>query len=158
MSEVKSTTLCLVVDTQNKKILMIHKKRGQGAGKWNFPGGKVSLGETSLEGAIRETIEETGITPRGLILVGHLVFLFQKTGTDSWNNECEVFLAGDFFGELISETEECSATWVSLDKIPYEKMWETDREWLPLALTKTEFSMEYLFDENNRILKGKRKA
>ena len=32
-----------------------------GAGKWTMPGGKLHFGETFEKGAIRETLEETGI-------------------------------------------------------------------------------------------------
>ncbi|MBR9676729.1 NUDIX domain-containing protein [Candidatus Woesearchaeota archaeon] len=33
----------------------------KGAGAWTMPGGKLDFGETFEEGAIRETLEETGI-------------------------------------------------------------------------------------------------
>jgi 8-oxo-dGTP pyrophosphatase MutT (NUDIX family) len=39
------------------------KKRGFGNGKYNGFGGKVENGETIQQAAIRETIEESGLTP-----------------------------------------------------------------------------------------------
>jgi 8-oxo-dGTP diphosphatase/2-hydroxy-dATP diphosphatase len=32
------------------------------------------------------------------------------------------------------ETEEMKPEWFSLDKIPYEQMWESDEEWLKRVL------------------------
>ena len=43
---------------QNGRMLLIHKKRGFGAGYFNAPGGRLEAGETSLECAVRETREE----------------------------------------------------------------------------------------------------
>ena len=40
------------------QILLIHKKRGLGAGKINGPGGRLHLGESPLHGAVREVKEE----------------------------------------------------------------------------------------------------
>ena len=51
-------TLCFVI--RDGQILLIHKKRGLGAGKINGPGGRIESGETAEQGAIRETQEEVG--------------------------------------------------------------------------------------------------
>jgi 8-oxo-dGTP diphosphatase len=56
-------SLCFIV--REEKILLIHKKRGFGAGKINGPGGKIDPGETPLESALRETFEELVIKPLG---------------------------------------------------------------------------------------------
>src|ERR1043165_611084 len=53
--------LCFVI--RGRKILLIRKKRGLGAGKFNGPGGRIEDGETPLASAIRETEEEIGVTP-----------------------------------------------------------------------------------------------
>ena len=47
------------------------KLRGH-AGQWAFPGGRLDAGETSLEGAIRETREELGLTLTDEHLLGQL--------------------------------------------------------------------------------------
>ena len=52
----RATLLFVLRDGQ---ILLIHKKRGLGAGKINAPGGRLENGETPLAAAIRETQEET---------------------------------------------------------------------------------------------------
>jgi 8-oxo-dGTP diphosphatase len=147
--EVKRTVLCFVFDEAKSKLLMIHKKRGQGEGKLNVPGGKIQPGESALAAAIRETREETGIEPRGLREAGKLEFYFPES--DAWDNTCTVFVAREFSGSLVPSTDECDALWVSRDSIPLEKMWDADRMWLPLLLSGRPFHRAYVFDKHNLV-------
>ena len=132
---------------------MIHKKRGQGSGKWNVPGGKALPGESLEATAIRETREETGIVPTKLRKIGTLEFYFPNGG--SWDNTCAVFSAEEFAGSLIPENEECSAQWVRLEAIPYSGMWEADRRWIPLVLEEKPFHRAYYFGADDRLLEEK---
>ncbi len=120
-------TLCFIV--KDGRVLLIRKKRGLGAGKVNAPGGKLESGETAQAAAVRETQEEVGVTPLGLQECGRLHFQF----TDGYRLECTVFLAEDLSGAPV-ETAEAAPFWVEIDDIPYDKMWQDDRHWLPLAL------------------------
>lgn len=149
--EVKRTTLCFVFDRAANSLLMIYKKRGQGAGKWNVPGGKLQAGESPEAAAVRETEEETGIRPSALQLAGQLEFYFPES--NGWDNTCSVYTAEDFTGQLIAETEECSAHWVK--EIPFEKMWDADRLWVPLLLAGKKFHRAYTFDANDRMKEEK---
>src|SRR3989338_8949463 len=97
---IQRTVLTFVFD--DDKLLMILKKAGQGIGKWNVPGGKCQDGESDEAAAVRETREETGITPHSLERAGALEFFFAEGG--SWSNTCEVFLSRSHSGELIAET------------------------------------------------------
>lgn len=149
--KIKRTTLCFVIDDVQQQLLMIYKKRGQGAGKWNVPGGKIQEGESEEQAAIRETIEETGIIPSYLERIGTLEFYFPEG--NSWDNICAVFIARHHSGKLLRETEECRNTWVSLQKIPYEKMWDSDRLWAPLVFEGKPFYRVYFFDALDRVTK-----
>ena len=135
---VRATLLFIV---REEKILLIHKKRGFGAGKINGPGGKVDPGETPLESALRETFEELGIKPLGTEARGELHFQFR----DGFSLHCTVFLAHDFEGEP-QETDEALPFWISLDAIPYHKMWADDRHWLPLLIRGAHFTGYFEFD------------
>lgn len=120
-------SLCYVV--QEGRILLIRKKRGVGAGRINGPGGKVEPGETMRESAVRETREEIGVTPLDLELRGELTFDFVGAKVV----RCGVFVAPRFEGEPI-ETDEAVPVWHSTAALPYDEMWDDDREWLPLLL------------------------
>lgn len=147
----KQTVLTLILDRTRNQILMIYKKTGQGSGKWNFPGGKINPSETSESAAIRESQEETGLRPLEPKPVGNLEFRFQQG--NSWDNHCTVFVAEKYSGHLIGETQECFADWVNLENIPYDKMWEADKDWVPLALKKEFFSLKLSFDANDRLIR-----
>jgi 8-oxo-dGTP diphosphatase len=141
--------LCFIV--KDGRVLLIHKKRGLGAGKVNGPGGKIEPGETALEAAIRETQEEIGVTPLEISERGVLHFQF----TDGYSLECVVFVARDLEGEPI-ETVEATPFWVSIDEVPYEKMWADDQHWLPGVLVGESFRGWFEFDGDRMLSKDVR--
>ncbi len=53
---------CALVDTDGRVLLAQRPEGKQLAGLWEFPGGKVEIGETPEETLIRELQEELGIT------------------------------------------------------------------------------------------------
>ena len=61
-----TTRATLLFVIRDDEVLLIHKKRGIGAGKINGPGGKIDPGETAHGAAVRETQEELLITPTGV--------------------------------------------------------------------------------------------
>ncbi len=128
------------------KVLLIHKKRGLGAGNINGPGGRLEPGETPLEAAIREVEEELCITPQSVSHCGELSFQF----VDGLSIHCTVFRAESFRGTP-QETDEAIPLWTSLDELPYDRMWEDDRYWLPLMLENTRFTGRFLFDKHRML-------
>ncbi len=128
------------------RILLIHKKRGLGAGNINGPGGRIEPGESPLEAAIREVQEELCITPGNITGSGKLFFQF----IDGLSIHCTVFRASSHEGEP-QETDEAIPLWVDLDCIPYDRMWADDRYWIPLMLAQTPFKGFFVFD-NDRML------
>ncbi len=51
----------LAVVVRDTQLLLVRRNNRPNAGLWGFPGGKIELGETVMEAAIRELQEETGI-------------------------------------------------------------------------------------------------
>ncbi|MEP6673059.1 MAG: 8-oxo-dGTP diphosphatase [Chthoniobacter sp.] len=143
--------LCFIV--QDRRVLLIRKKRGLGAGKINGPGGKIEPGETALQSAIREAQEEIGVTPSELEERGVLHFQF----TDGYSLHCTVFLARRFTGDLI-ETVEATPMWFDFDQIPYAEMWEDDQHWLPEVLGGRKFAAWFEFDGDKMLSKEVRFA
>ena len=131
MSE-QQVPLCFI--RKAGQMLLIHKKRGIGAGKINAPGGKVDPGESPLAAAIRETQEEIGVTPLFPQLRGELRFHF----SNGMNLHCLVFLAENYEG-VPAETAEAIPRWFPVEALPYAEMWADDREWLPLLLAGKRF-------------------
>jgi 8-oxo-dGTP diphosphatase len=136
--EQRATVLFVVRDG---RILLIHKKRGLGAGKVNGPGGRIDPGETPLECALRETREELRVTPLGVRACGELRFQF----VDGLSIHGYVFTASDCDG-VPRETAEARPFWVAQDAIPFERMWADDRLWFPPMLAGRHFDGRFLFD------------
>lgn len=139
----RATLLFVVRDGQ---MLLIHKKRGLGAGKINGPGGHIEPGESPREAAIRETREELRVEARGVRESGELFFQF----VDGLSLHVHVFRADGCAGEP-EETDEAIPLWVPTDNVPYDRMWQDDPYWLPLMLTRVAFRGFFLFD-NDRLL------
>lgn len=138
-SGVIHATLMFII--KDERVLLIEKKRGLGAGKINGPGGKIDPGETPLESAVRETIEEVLVRPLAPRKLGELWFSM----SDCPDILCHVFRAEDFDGEP-GETDEAVPVWTHLGELPYERMWEDDRHWLPLLVAGATFHGRFVFE------------
>lgn len=138
-----ATLLFVVKDTE---VLLIHKKRGLGAGKINGPGGKLERGETPMQCAIRETTEELCITPIYVRAAGLLLFHSEDTPR---LQGC-VFVASDYIGTP-QETAEAKPIWFNKEDVPYDRMWEDDRYWLPAVLSGKGVEGRFIFIQENLI-------
>ena len=135
----EEATLMFVV--QDGRMLLIHKKRGLGAGLINGPGGRLELGETPEQCALRETREELGIEVQNPRFAGELCFDM----TDGYKLRAHVFTATQFSG-IPTETDEATPEWFALDALPFERMWSDDRIWFPYMLSGRRFIGRFLFD------------
>jgi 8-oxo-dGTP diphosphatase len=131
--------LCFIF--RQDEVLLIEKLRGLGAGKVNAPGGRLEIGETPLQAAIREVQEEISVTPHELSQVGNLKFAF----VDGYNLECWVFRAESHTGTP-TNSPEAIPFWSHVNSLPYDRMWDDDREWLPFLLRSEAFQGEFVFD------------
>lgn len=139
-------TLLFVLE--GDRVLLIHKKRGLGAGKINGPGGKIDEGETPEQAAIREVQEELCITPHSPEEMGILRFAF----VSGLHIRCHVFRSGGFDGEP-TETDEARPEWFAFESIPYERMWADDVHWLPGVLAGRKFQSWFDFDDEVMLSK-----
>ncbi len=134
----RATLLWVIRDGQ---VLCIRKKRGLGAGKINGPGGRIDLGESAEEAAVRETQEELGITPINVQARGVIDFQF----VDGYSIRVYIFIASDYLGEP-EETDEAIPVWASIDDMPYDEMWADDRLWMPLLFAGQRVNGRAIFD------------
>jgi len=154
----KQATLCLLVKENqgDKEILLAMKKRGFGKGKWNGVGGKMDSkkGDKSIAAAaIRETQEEIGVKVKEMEKVAFLNFRFPyipEKKQNEWNQDVHVFLVRDWEGEPI-ETEEMAPKWFKLTDIPFEKMWDDDKFWLPHIVEGRKLKARFVFREGEVI-------
>jgi 8-oxo-dGTP diphosphatase len=128
------------------RLLLIHKKTGLGAGKVNAPGGRIEPGETAVQAAVREPVEEVCMEPKNPEKRGELFFQFK----DGYKLHGEVFFSTEFSGTP-AETREADPFWCDIGDIPYGDMWEDDRFWLPLALKGIPFKAYFIFDDDRMV-------
>ncbi|MED5373770.1 MAG: 8-oxo-dGTP diphosphatase [Myxococcota bacterium] len=131
---------------QGERLLLIRKKTGLGKGLINAPGGKIDPGESAPQAAVREVIEELGVTPLEARWCGRLRFEF----TDGLRLQCQVFHSR-FYTGTPTETREAIPLWCAVDALPFDEMWADDRVWLPELLAGVPFHLEAIFDAERML-------
>jgi len=132
---------------KDKEILLAMKKRGFGVGKWNGVGGKIDFekgDKNVIDAAIRETEEEIGVQVKELEKVAILNFTFPYNR--AWDQTVHVFLAQNWEKEPV-ESEEMAPRWFKIHEIPYDKMWDDDKVWLPNILEGKKLKADFIFKE-----------
>ena len=149
----RKATLCFLIkgNPSPEQVLLAMKKRGFGAGKWNGVGGKIDPGkgdEGIMDAAVRETKEEIGVAIKGLDKAAVLNFRFPYK--KEWDQDVYVFIAKDWEGEP-AESEEMRPKWFRTEDIPFEKMWDDDKHWLPKVLAGEKLKAEFIFKKGELI-------
>ncbi|MEU6673793.1 NUDIX domain-containing protein [Streptomyces sp. NPDC046925] len=93
-------------------VLLVRRSVPEGDLVWQFPAGKVECGESSLEAAARETLEEAGVVVEPLTVVGER--LHPVTGRRVVYVVCR-WLSGE--PRPVSPREASAAEWVTLDEM-----------------------------------------
>lgn len=133
------------------QILLAMKKRGFGDGKWNGYGGKVEEGESIEEGAIREILEEGNVKVQKEDLENFGVIDFYFSDKPEYNQRVYIYKILKWEGEP-EETEEMKPEWFDFDKIPFDKMWVGDDQWLKRVIKGEKVFGEIHFDEEGKKL------
>lgn len=136
----KHVTLCLPLNDQKRQVLLGLKQHGFGLGKLVGLGGKVEPGEALAAAAVRELREEAGLLadPNQLQAVARLTFLF-PTRPD-WDHLMHVFIVRAWRGAPAA-SDEIAPLWCDVDDLPWERMWDDARYWLPRVLAGERLAM-----------------
>ena len=145
-------TICLLIQGKPaQQVLLGYKKIGFGAGKFTGVGGKVELGESIRQAAVRELQEETGVQayPADLFHGAQLTFLFPARA--EWSQVDHVFLLYQWQGEPL-EGREVRPMWFRTHELPYAKMWSDAHFWLPMVLAGQRVNLRFIFDHDNETI------
>ena len=140
-------TLIYLLERKTNSVLLIKRDARPSDdhfGKYNGVGGKLEVDESVVQGALRELLEETGLTAASL----------RMRGTISWSNFGPrreewlgfIFLVDQWEGDVFAENHEGTLEWVALDRLLAAcdedasvrqaadlPMWEGDRHFIPMV-------------------------
>jgi len=108
---VKVAVVAGVVIKKDGKYLLVQEKQPKAYGLWNFPAGRVDVGDTIELTAVREAKEETGYD----VELIRKLDIFQDTATEPSKHAFEARIIG---GELkYPESEIMGARWFTFKEI-----------------------------------------
>lgn len=112
-SAIPTWFFAMAVVRKGHRFLLVHeRKHGQG---WYLPAGRVEAGESFVDAAVRETLEESGvpIVVEGILRVEH--------SPSAGDARCRVFVLGRPLDDTAPRTtpneHSLEAAWVSLDEL-----------------------------------------
>ncbi len=143
-------TICFLL--KGNQILLPMKKRGFGAGNYNGYGGKKEATDKTIEdAAVRELLEEAGLTARVEDLDHRGTIHFYFPARPELNQKVQVYFLRRWQGEPV-ETEEMKPKWFDMDMIPCDKMWDSDKYWLEKILDGKKITATFVWKEDNKTV------
>jgi 8-oxo-dGTP diphosphatase len=108
-----------VVIFDRNRIVLIRRGKDPFKGRMAVPGGFVEYGETIEEAAMREALEETGLTVRLLEILG----VYSAPDRDPRAHTISTaFVAESVNGDIIGGDDAEAAFWINLDEINPEEL------------------------------------
>lgn len=115
-------TICL----KGEDVLLIRRGTKPLAGDWSIPGGRIEFGERAEAAALRELVEETGVTARlvGLVDVVDAIFTSRTTGAIARHYLLFDYAAVWVSGEPVAGDDADHAEWISPPRLAELALWD----------------------------------
>ena len=108
----------LAVVIKGSRLLLVRRSNKPDLGLWGYPGGKIELGETVMEAALRELREETGIQAEARdILTTVDVIIRNKAGALQHHYVLVAVLCDYLSGEPVAADDVSEARWFEYEAI-----------------------------------------
>ena len=114
------------------KVAVVYR---EARGDWTFPKGKLDEGESFEEAALREVVEETGITAKIRRFIGSTSYTHRKGRPKI----VAYYLMESISGEFTPNEEVDELRWVTLDEAFELLTWDRDQELIDLLRLLPEF-------------------
>lgn len=105
-----------VVVWKDDHVLLIQRGKEPRRGEWSIPGGSHDVGETVREGAVREVMEETGVTIR----LGPIIDVIDTIHRDADGRVLTHFTLTDFAATWLSGEPVAGDDAMHAEFLPYE--------------------------------------
>ena len=123
-----------VVVWRGDQVLLVRRGRAPRKGDWSIPGGLQELGETVGETALREVLEETGLTVRLTDQLGVVDSVRRDdAGRVEYHYTLIEFAAEWVSGEPMANDDVDRALWVSVDELDAYALWTETRRIIALS-------------------------
>src|SRR6202030_1648245 len=83
---------------ERDRVMLVRRGHPPLLGEWSIPGGVLEVGETLREAAVREVLEETGLT----VEVGELLGVFDRISRDADERTLYHYVLVDFLCRRIA--------------------------------------------------------
>lgn len=118
-----------VVVWRQQQFLLVRRGKAPNQGQWSLPGGGQHLGETVIEAARREILEETGLQVEvtGLVDVVDAIRRDER-GEVEFHYTLVDLVAESASGEAVAADDAEAVAWFNLDELSDLGLWsETER-------------------------------
>jgi len=117
-----------VICFRGEDVLLIQRGTAPRKGEWSIPGGHIETGETEKEAALRELMEETGITAKLGPKVATIPALFE-----GFNYMLHDYAAEWESGDPVAGDDAAQACFVPPERLDGLGMWPKTREVIEIA-------------------------
>jgi 8-oxo-dGTP pyrophosphatase MutT (NUDIX family) len=110
-------SVVIALDDANRVLMQLRSDTRT----WGFPGGSCELGDSLLEAAQRELLEETGLTASSWTFVTMLSgkeFFYTYPNGDQIYMVSAVYVARGISGDLCSDHEGLGLRWFTVNELP----------------------------------------
>ena len=129
------------------EVLLGRKKHGLGVGYFVGLGGKLEVGESAVDAAVREVFEESGVLVRASDLEPRGLLTYHFPHREAWSQESSVFVCRSWAG-VPAASDELDPEWFDVAAVPLGEMWDDASRWLPNVLAGGSVRRTFVFGED----------
>lgn len=124
---------------EDNRVVLVKRGHAPLLGEWSIPGGLLEVGETIRAAAVREALEETGLT----VEAGELLGVFDRVIRDEAGKVLYHYVLIDFLcrrvgGELHAEGDATAAQWLTREQVKEMPLPEETADVIQLGFEKTD--------------------